>query len=110
MARRTTHDTLTRVPGVEVGHASDRERRTGVSVVTFERAAPTVVQILGGASATYDTGSLSLDATFGRRWAIFFAGGRVPSTQILPHRRPGARADGSTADRISARRPSRVQT
>lgn len=77
MGRNAGHDTLTRVPGVEVGHASDREGRSGVTVLLFERAAPAVVEVLGGASATYDTASLSLDSTFGRRWAVFFAGGSV---------------------------------
>ena len=43
----------------------------------FERAAPTVVDVRGGAAATYDTASLSLEATFGRRWALFFAGGSL---------------------------------
>lgn len=36
-----------------------------------------VVDVRGGASCTYDTASLSLEATFGRRWALFFAGGSV---------------------------------
>lgn len=43
----------------------------------LDRAALTVVSIRGGASATFDTGSLSLEATFGRRWAVFFAGGSL---------------------------------
>ncbi|EQD52775.1 peptidase S58 DmpA, partial [mine drainage metagenome] len=43
----------------------------------LDRAAPAVVSLRGGASATFDTGSLSLDATFGRRWAIFLAGGSL---------------------------------
>jgi L-aminopeptidase/D-esterase-like protein len=46
-------------------------------VVLFDSPAPTVVDVRGGASATYDTASLSLDATFGRRWAIFFSGGSL---------------------------------
>ena len=36
-----------------------------------------MVDVRGGASATYDTASLSLDSTFGRRWAIFFSGGSL---------------------------------
>ncbi len=46
-------------------------------MVLFEEAAPAVVDVRGGASATYDTASLALDATFGRRWAIFFSGGSL---------------------------------
>lgn len=55
----------------------DATGRTGVTVVRFDAAAPTVVDVRGGASATYDTASLSLDATFGRRWALFLAGGSL---------------------------------
>ena len=63
--------------GVRVGHAASVDGSTGVSVVLFGQAAPTVVDVRGGASGTYDTASLSLDATFGRRWAVFFTGGSV---------------------------------
>ncbi len=77
MRRREIDGTLTSVPGVRVGHAAAEEIGSGATVVRFDRAAPTVVAVLGGASATYDTGSLSLDATFGRRWAVFFSGGSV---------------------------------
>ncbi len=68
---------LTSVRGVSVGHAETPEVLSGVTVVRFETAAPTVVDVRGGASATYDTASLALEATFGRRWAIFFAGGSL---------------------------------
>lgn len=60
-----------------MGQASSSDGRTGVTVARFDSATPTVVQLLGGATATFDTGSLALDATFGRRWAVFFAGGSV---------------------------------
>jgi L-aminopeptidase/D-esterase-like protein len=69
--------TITLVPGVRVGQAQAPEGSSGVSAILFDRPAPTVVDVRGGASATYDTASLSLDATFGRRWAIFFAGGSL---------------------------------
>lgn len=68
---------LTRVHGVAVGHAESDDGATGVTAVRFSAPAPTVVDVRGGASATYDTASLSLDATFGRRWAVFFSGGSV---------------------------------
>ncbi|MEM0128634.1 MAG: P1 family peptidase [Thermoplasmata archaeon] len=64
-------------PGLRVGHARDPELDSGVTVLRFDRAAPVALVARGGASATYDTGSLGLDATFGRRWAIFFSGGSV---------------------------------
>jgi len=68
---------LTLVRGVAVGHAESDDRTTGVTVVRFRTPAPTVVDVRGGASATYDTASLSVDATFGRRWAVFFSGGSI---------------------------------
>ncbi len=63
--------------GAEIGHAEDPERTSGVTVVRFRRAVPAVVDVRGGASATYDTASLSVDATFGGRWAIFLTGGSL---------------------------------
>ncbi len=65
------------IRGLRVGQAETSGRTSGVTVVLFDSAAPTVVEVRGGASATYDTASLSLDATFGRRWALFFAGGSL---------------------------------
>jgi L-aminopeptidase/D-esterase-like protein len=69
--------TITDVRGVRVGHAQDAQNKSGVTAILFERAAPTVVDVRGGASCTYDTASLSPEATFGRRWAVFFSGGSV---------------------------------
>ena len=66
---------LSRVAGLAVGHAEDPEASSGVTAVLFDAAVPTVVEVRGGASATYDTASLSLDSTFGRRWALFFSAG-----------------------------------
>jgi L-aminopeptidase/D-esterase-like protein len=66
-----------RIPGVRVGQAESADGASGVTVALFDTAVPTVVDVRGGASATFDTASLSLDSTFGRRWAIFFAGGSL---------------------------------
>ena len=68
---------FSRIRGLRVGHAHDPDASTGVTVVRFDRPAPVVLDVRGGATATYDTGSLNLEATFGRRWAIFFAGGSL---------------------------------
>jgi L-aminopeptidase/D-esterase-like protein len=65
------------VGGVRVGHATDPTGMTGVTVALFESATPVVVDVRGGASATYDLASLTLEATFGRRWAVFFSGGSL---------------------------------
>lgn len=65
------------VGGVRVGHAESDDGTSGVTAVVFDRPAPTVVDQRGGASATYDIGSLALDATFGGRWGLFFSGGSL---------------------------------
>lgn len=66
-----------KIRGLAVGHAESADAQSGVTAVLFDVAAPAVVEVRGGASATYDTASLSLDATFGRRWAVFFSGGSL---------------------------------
>jgi L-aminopeptidase/D-esterase-like protein len=65
------------VRGLSVGQAESPEGTTGVTAIVFDAPAATVVDVRGGASATYDTASLTLDATFGRRWALFLAGGSL---------------------------------
>ena len=65
------------VAGLRIGHSADLRARSGVSVLLFDRASPTVISAPGGASCTYDTASLGLEATFGRRYALFFAGGSI---------------------------------
>jgi L-aminopeptidase/D-esterase-like protein len=69
--------TLTEVRGLRVGQVETPEATSGVTAVLFDSPAPTTVDVRGGASATYDIASLSLDATFGRRWAIFLSGGSL---------------------------------
>jgi L-aminopeptidase/D-esterase-like protein len=66
-----------RVGGVRFGHATAPDRSTGVTVALFRPPAAVVVDVRGGASCTYDTASLSVEATFGRRWALFFGGGSI---------------------------------
>ncbi len=78
--------------GVSIGHAT--AGRSGVTVIRFSRAAPTTVRVLGGASATYDLASLALDATFGRRWAIFLSGGSVYGLDAARGVREAVLADG----------------
>ncbi len=69
--------TLTLVRGVRVGHATAPDGSSGVTVARFDPPASVFVDVRGGASGTFDTASLSVDATFGRRWAIFFSGGSL---------------------------------
>ncbi|HYA56876.1 MAG TPA: P1 family peptidase [Thermoplasmata archaeon] len=68
---------FTSVRGLALGHAEEVGLSSGVTVVRFDTATPTVAEVRGGASATYDTASLALDSTFGRRWAIFLSGGSL---------------------------------
>ncbi|HEV2316853.1 MAG TPA: P1 family peptidase [Thermoplasmata archaeon] len=77
MAARRTNRTLTGVRGVAVGCAADETLDSGVTAFLFDRLAPTVVDVRGPASATFDTHSLGLEATFGRREALFLAGGSI---------------------------------
>ena len=90
---------LTRVPGVSVGCAEEEATSTGVTVVRFDRLSPTVVDVRGPASATYHTHSLGLEATFGRRDAVFLSGGSVYGLDAAPRGphlppRPGPRGGG----------------
>jgi L-aminopeptidase/D-esterase-like protein len=62
---------------LRIGHATSVEGTSGVTALLFGRASPTVIDVRGGAAATFDTASLSPEATFGRRWALFFSGGSV---------------------------------
>jgi len=68
---------FTRVRGLSAGHAETEDGASGVTAILFDEASPTVVDVRGGAPATYDTDSLSLGSTFGRRWALFFSGGSL---------------------------------
>jgi L-aminopeptidase/D-esterase-like protein len=68
---------LTRVRGVRIGHARDPELPSGVTTLVFDRPSPVAIDVRGGASGTFDTASLALDATFGRRSALFFSGGSL---------------------------------
>ncbi|MCI4324236.1 MAG: P1 family peptidase, partial [Thermoplasmata archaeon] len=72
-----TAPTLSYVRGLQVGLATDSDRNSGVSVVVLDHPSPTAVAVRGPASGTYDIASLALDATFGRRDALFLSGGSV---------------------------------
>jgi L-aminopeptidase/D-esterase-like protein len=72
-----TRPTLTRVRGVQVGVATDPDHPSGTTVVLFDRPSYAAVSVRGPASGTYDIASLALDATFGRRDALFLSGGSV---------------------------------
>lgn len=75
--RRRTPTRRVVVKGVQFGHASASDGSTGVTVAVFRPPASVLVDVRGGASCTYDTSSLTVEATFGRRWAIFLGGGSI---------------------------------
>ncbi len=60
---------------VSVGHWSDAVRRTGCTVIGFDRAVPAVVDVRGGAPGTRETDLLASGATVRAVDAIVFTGG-----------------------------------
>ena len=74
MPRNTT---LTALPGVRVGHATDRERRTGTTVVLVEPPAMAFADMRGGWPGSFDTAASDLGKTFIGRHALFLTGGDV---------------------------------
>jgi L-aminopeptidase/D-esterase-like protein len=71
MAERT----ITQVPGVAVGHYTDREARTGVTVLTFAEPNVGVVDVRGGAPGTRELGVLGAAIKPYTINALVFAGG-----------------------------------
>jgi L-aminopeptidase/D-esterase-like protein len=67
--------TITDVPGVEVGHHTDREARTGVTVMTFAEPNVAIVDVRGGAPGTRELGLLAPGAKSIPVNALVFAGG-----------------------------------
>ena len=49
--------TLTAVPGVKVGHATDSEAMTGVTVMTFPEPNVAVVDVRGGGPGAHRNGA-----------------------------------------------------
>jgi len=69
--------TLTAIRGVRVGHAQDLDRRTGATVVLFDRPAIAFADHRGGWPGSYDSASSNLGKTFIDRHALFLSGGDV---------------------------------
>ncbi|RMG14999.1 MAG: peptidase S58 family protein [Deltaproteobacteria bacterium] len=66
---------LTQVPGVQVGHATDRDAETGVTVVLFDAPAPGRAVLYGGGTSTRQFDTLSAGHVSGRVHGVCFAGG-----------------------------------
>lgn len=68
-------DAITDVPGIRVGHATDRRAATGCTVVLCEDAALAAVDARGGAPGTRETDVLNGANVVRRCHAVLFAGG-----------------------------------
>lgn len=78
MGTHTTslHDDITDVPGVRVGHASDTDAKTGVTVVVFpNEGCPAGIHRGGNASSTRQCDSLEPRHLVDRIHAVCFTGG-----------------------------------
>ena len=71
------NETLTALRGVRVGHAQDRRRRTGTTVVLLQPPAIAFADGRGGWPGTYDTAASDLGKTFLERHALLLTGGDV---------------------------------
>lgn len=68
-------NTITDVPGLQVGTAEDAAMRTGVTVVLPDRRAVAAVDVRGGGTGTRETELLSGDGTVDEVDALVLAGG-----------------------------------
>jgi L-aminopeptidase/D-esterase-like protein len=68
-------DNLCDVPGVLVGHATDREGLTGCTAVIFEEPAVVGVDVRGSSPGTRETDRLSPTGTMRRTHALLLTGG-----------------------------------
>ena len=71
----TRNETLTAIRGVRVGHAHDARRRSGTTVVLFDRPSMSFADHRGGWPGSYDTAGAGLGKTFVEYHALFLTGG-----------------------------------
>jgi len=69
------NDSITDVPGIEVGHSQDLKAGTGCSVIICERGAITGVDVRGGAPGTRETDLLNPVNLIEKAHAIYLSGG-----------------------------------
>ncbi|GAB4505429.1 MAG: P1 family peptidase [Anaerolineales bacterium] len=69
------NDTITDVPGIEVGHAQDDEALTGCTVILCRKGAVAGVDVRGGAPGTRETDLLNPLNLVEKAHAILLAGG-----------------------------------
>ena len=68
-------DTLTSVPGVRVGHWTNLDAVTGVTVIDFPEPNVAAVDVRGGAPGTRETALLAAGRKVEMIQALVFAGG-----------------------------------
>lgn len=71
----TSNETFTAIPGVAVGHWTDAEAMTGVTVMTFPEPNVAAVEIRGAGPGTREVGLLSPGMKVETIQALVFAGG-----------------------------------
>ncbi len=69
------NSTITAVPGVEVGHWTSEEHRTGVTVLVFPEPNVASVEIRGGAPGSRETALLAPEMRVEQIQALVFTGG-----------------------------------
>ena len=69
------NNTITSVPGVEVGHWTDTEAATGVTVISFPEPNQAAVEVRGAAPGTRETALLAPGMSVETIQAIVFSGG-----------------------------------
>ncbi len=77
MHRTGPHNSLTDVRGILVGHHTDREAASGVTVVLCPEGAAAGVDVRGGAPGTRETALLKPENLIDRIHAVVFTGGSV---------------------------------
>jgi L-aminopeptidase/D-esterase-like protein len=69
------HDDITDVPSIRVGHATNKEAKTGCTVIICERPATGGVDVRGGAPATRETDALDPMCMVDEVHAVLLTGG-----------------------------------
>ena len=69
------HNAITDVPGIKVGHYTDREAATGCTVILCEEGAIAGVDVRGSAPGTRETDPLRPMSLVGKAHAILLSGG-----------------------------------
>ena len=95
-------NTITDIPGLKVGHATDLARATGTTAIIFDEPAVCAVDVRGGAPGSRDTELLRPDKTVQTVDAVVLSGGDKAWGRFSPYRDLGyAAAAAATADPVA---------